>query len=271
MARYRKREQRTRLKNRFGCFLIVAVAAAVAALGYFWYDRHQRQQAFDAATLCPLQGSPAYVAVVFDKTDAYNKVQQRFLTRYFDAFKAQLAAGTHVALYVIDDRQRELIAPDFEVCAPRSGDDANALYENPKRIRQRWQERFERPLDKAIAGFMQPGNATYSPIMEILQVVSLSAFPPEAEKAWKKIVIVSDMLQHTPEWSHYRSQMDFAQLKDSAYFQRVRTDLRGAEVEILYVRRDGAEKLQTKRHAYFWADYIEAIGGKVTLIEKIDG
>ena len=182
-----------------------------------------------------------------------------------------MIAGTHIALYVIDDKERKVIGPDFEICAPRTGNEANALYENPKLIRQRWLERFEQPLDRAIAGFMQPSKADYSPIMEILQVVSLSAFPPEANTAKKKIIIISDMLQHTPEWSNYRGQMDFGKLKDTAYFQRIRTDLHGAEVEILYVRRDGAEKLQTKRHAYFWADFIQAIGGKVTLIEKIDG
>lgn len=271
MTRYRRRQQRIHFKNLLGCSLIVGVLIVVAALGYFWYDQNSRQQAFDVATLCPVQGSPLYVAVVFDKTDAYNRVQQRFLQRYFENFKDQLVPGARIALYVIDDRERKVIAPDFEVCVPRSGDDANALYENPKLIRQRWLERFERPLDRAIAGFMQPGNADYSPIMEILQIVSLSAFPPRAKQAEQKIVIVSDMLHHTPEWSHYRGQMDFAELKNTAYFQRIRTDLQGAEVEILYVRRDGAEKLQTKRHAYFWADFIEAIGGKVTLIEKIDG
>ena len=271
MARYRKRQQRIQLKNLFGIVLIVCVLAIVTSLGTFWYERQKQQQAFDTATLCPLDGSPAYIAVVFDKTDAYNSVQQRFLKRYFSDFKAKLRPGTRIALYVIDDRNRDIIAPDFLVCAPRTGEDANALYENPKLIKRRWLERFEKPLDQAIEGFMKPSEADYSPIMEILQVVSLSAFPVESDDATKKIIIVSDMLQHTPEWSHYRGQMDFAELERTAYFQRIRTDLGGAEVQILYVRRDGMEKLQTKRHALFWADYIDAIGGQVTLIEKIDG
>ena len=251
--------------------LIGCVLAIVTTLGYFWCDRQKQQQAFDTATLCPIDGSPAYIAVVFDKTDAYNIVQQRFLKRYFSDFKAKLTPGTRIALYVIDDRNRKVIAPDFVVCAPRTGNDANALYENPKLIKRRWQERFEKPLDQAIEGFMESSEADYSPIMEILQVVSLSAFPVESDDATKKIIIVSDMLQHTPEWSHYRGQMDFAALERTAYFQRIRTDLKGAEVQILYVRRDGMEKLQTKRHAFFWADFIGAIGGRLTLIEKIDG
>lgn len=271
MARYRKRQQRIRLKNLLGVVLIACVLGLVGALAYYWRQQQQRQPHFDAATLCPLSGSPVYIAVVFDKTDVYNIVQQRFLQRYFEQFKAQLEPGAHIALYVIDDRSRDMIEPDFEVCAPRTGMEANALYENPNLIRRRWLDRFEKPLDQAIAGFMQPGNADTSPIMEILQVVSLSAFPIESEQAARKVILISDMLQHTAEWSHYRGQMDFSALERSAYFQRIRTDLQGAEVQILYVRRDGMEKLQSKRHAFFWADYIEAIGGRVTLIEKIDG
>ena len=271
MARYRKRQRRIHFKNLLGLVLIGCVLAVVAALGYFWHERQDRQQAFDPVNLCPLAGSPAYIALVFDKTDAYNSVQQKFLKRYFNDFKTKLSPGARVALYVIDDRNRNIIAPDFEVCAPRTGTDANALYENPKLIRQRWLEQFEKPLDQAIEGFMKPSIAEYSPIMEIIQVVSLSAFPLAQNNAAKKIIIVSDMLQHTPEWSHYRGQMDFGALEQTAYFQRIRTDLQGAEVQILYVRRDGMEKLQTKRHAFFWADFIGAIGGRVTLIEKIDG
>ena len=271
MARYRKRQRRIQLKNWLGVVLIACVLAIVTTLGFFGYDRQNREQAFDSATLCPIAGSPVYIAVVFDKTDAYNSVQQRFLKRYFSDFKMKLQPGTRIALYVIDDRRRDIITPDFEVCAPRTGNDANALYENPKLIKQRWLARFEKPLDQAIEGYMQPGTADISPILEILQVVSLSAFPIESTGTVKKIILVSDMLQHTSEWSHYRNQMDFTALEQTAYFQRIRTDLQGAEVQILYVRRDGMEKLQTKRHAFFWADYIEAIGGRVTLIEKIDG
>ena len=79
------------------------------------------------------------------------------------------------------------------------------------------------------------------------------------------------MLQHTSEWSHYRGQTDFTSLQKTSYYQRINTDLNNAEVNILYVRRDNMEKLQNKRHAFFWANFIESIGGRVTLIEKIDG
>jgi len=272
MPRYRKRKQATRNKNILGVLLTLCVLAVFAFLAFFRYELQHEQLVYDPETLCPVEmESPKYVALVFDKSDTYNKIQQRFLQRFFSEFKAGLIPGTQVSIYVIDDLKNKEISPDFVVCAPRTGNDANAFYENPKHIQQRWQRKFEQPLDKAIAGFMQAGQSDSSPIMEIFQHLSLSAFPAGDSTADKQIIIISDMLQHTPEWSHYRGQIDFKALQKTDYYQRINTDLKNAEVTILYVRRDGMEKLQNKRHAFFWADYIKSIGGQVTLIEKIDG
>ena len=272
MPRYRKRKQAVRRKNLLGFFLILSVLAVLVFLAFFRYELQNEQLAYDPETLCPIgTGSPKYVALVFDKSDTYNKIQQLFLLRYFTEFKAGLLPGTRISIYVIDDQKNKDISPDFVVCVPRTGNDANAFYENPKRIHKRWQHQFEQPLDLAIKGFMQAGQSDFSPIMEIFQHISLSAFPPGDSSAEKQIILISDMLQHTPEWSHYRGQMDFSALQKTNYYQRINTNLQNAEVNILYVRRDGMEKLQNKRHAFFWADYIESIGGRVTLIEKIDG
>ena len=272
MPRYRRRKQAVKRKNFLGLLLILCVLAVFAFLAFFRYDLQSQQALYDPETLCPIgTESPKYVALVFDKSDTYNKVQQHFLRRFFSEFKAGLLPGTRVSIYVIDDQKNKEISPDFVVCAPRTGNDANAFYENPKHIRQRWQQQFEQPLDRAIEGFMQAGQSDFSPIMEIFQHISLSAFPPRDSLAEKQIILISDMLQHTLEWSHYRAQMDFNALQKTNYYQRINTDLQNAEVNILYVRRDGMEKLQNKRHAFFWADYIKSIGGRVTLIEKIDG
>lgn len=272
MPRYRKRKQVERRKNLLGLFLILCVLAVLIFLVVFRYELQGKQALYDPENLCPIDSeSPKYVALVFDKSDTYNKVQQQFLKRFFSKFKAGLISGTRISIYVIDDNKNKEIAPDFVVCAPRTGDDANAFYENPKLIRQRWQVQFEQPLDRVIEEFMQPGKTDISPIMEIFQIISLTAFPPGKSNGDKQIIIISDMLQHTPEWSHYRGQMNFGDLQKSTYYQRINTDLQYADVNILYVRRDGMEHLQNKRHAFFWADYIESIGGRVSLIEKIDG
>ena len=278
MSYYHHRQQQSRRKQWLGGLLLLLVVAAVAGLFIFKLSLQQQHIALDPETQCPVDGPSGYLAVVFDKTDNYNKVQQRYLQRWFDQLKRDLPTGTRVSLYVIDGSGQARLDPSLDpslvVCNPDDGEHANALYQNPALLHQRWQQRFEQPLDRAISAFMQPASADSSPIFEILQVVALSAFPPAGatpDPTPKRIVLISDMIQHTPEWSHYRGQLDLAKLKASPYFTRVGTNLQGAEVEILYVRRDGKEALQSKRHALFWADYIAAIGGRVTLIERIDG
>jgi len=272
MSRFRHRKKASRNKNLIGIFIIFCVLVVISVLAYFHYTQKQKQVQLDPVTLCPVSSSiPKYVALVFDKSDTYNAVQQRFLQRFFTEFKSQLIAGTQISIYVIDELKKDTLSPDLVICAPRTGDDANAFYENPRQIRQRWQQQFEQPLDKVIDGFMQAGKSDFSPIMETLQAVALSAFPALKTVADKQIILISDMLHHTPEWSHYRGQMAFSLLQGTAYYQRLNTDLQNAEVKILYIRREGMEKVQNKRHAFFWADYIGSIGGRVSLIEKVDG
>jgi hypothetical protein len=192
------------------------------------------------------------------------------LHRYFENFKNSLTIGTKLILYVIEDKKKE-ISPDFIICNPGTGEHSNQYTTNPSLIKKRWREKFENPLNTIIEEFLKPSTAQNSPIMEMFQVVALSAFPSTNDSVKKRIIIISDMLHHTPEWSHYRSQLDIGALKKTAYYQKVGTDLQNASVEILYVRRDGMDQVQTKRHALFWADYIESIGGRVVLIERIDG
>ncbi|NOR80966.1 MAG: hypothetical protein GQ529_09075, partial [Methyloprofundus sp.] len=147
MPRYRKRKQAARSKNFLGVLLILCVLAVFAFLAFFRYELQHEQLEYDSETLCPIgTESPKYVALVFDKSDTYNKIQQRFLQRFFSEFKAGLTPGTQVSIYVIDDHKNKEIAADFVVCAPRTGHVANAFYENPKRIQQRWQRQFEQPL-----------------------------------------------------------------------------------------------------------------------------
>ncbi|MGH8551272.1 MAG: hypothetical protein ACRERU_22230 [Methylococcales bacterium] len=271
MSYYRRKLRKNGRKQALGLFytglailIVIALVGARAMLESTHVD-------LDPDTLCPVDGSPEYVAIVFDKTDAYNPIQQQFLKRYFSHLKSALPSGARISLFVIEAGNEKRIEPELVICNPQSGQDASYWTANPKALRKRWKERFEKPLDAAIEGFMRPASARYSAILEMLQIVALSGFPPGSENAGKLMIIVSDMLHHTTEWSHYRGEMDFNSLLKSPYYQKIRTDLHDAEVRILYVRRDGAEHLQTKGHAYFWADYLNSINGRVTLIEKIDG
>ncbi len=244
--------------------LVIGIAGA-----YYWTTKDATK--LDKITNCPVKGSPQYISVIVDKSDVFNPVQQAYLNKYFNEFKSSIPVGASVSLYIINDKPLENIKADFVICNPGDGSDANEFYQNPSKLRKKWETSFEKPLNDQISAFMQPSEAAQSPIMEMFQIVSL-ATPGEAKGKPKKLIVISDMLQHTAEWSHYRNQFEFESLKNTPYFNSVRTDLDGAAVEILMVRRDKYEKLQTKRNAYFWFDFLKSINAdqsaiKITMID----
>jgi len=269
MSYYSKRKNRARKKTLIGFVGISIVLVAFLALFGAKTYISTTQLKLDPVTMCPFDGSPSYISIIFDKTDRYNQIQRKFLTNYFDKLEENFSVGTKVTLFVVEDQDLLKLEPVASICNP--GKEANPLYQNPKMQQKKWREKFKRPLDDAIAGFMSPSIADSSPIFEMIQVASLTGFPSESDDSPKTLIIVSDMLQHVGEYSHYRSKPDFDAFEKSNYYQKIRTDLRGTDVQILYVRRDGAEKFQTKRHAYFWDNYFSSINASVSLIERIDG
>ncbi len=268
---YYRRKHKAQSKHRLGLLYIALAIVVVITVFSIRILLESRHIVRDSKTGCPVEGSPSYVAIVFDKTDSYNPIQKQYLKRYFRRLKTQLPTHSQIALYVIKAKNKNRITPEVIVCNPGTGKNSSVWSANPTLLKKRWREQFEIPLDKAIEEFMRSSTADSSPILEMVQIVSLSAFPTGSEKSDKQMIIVSDMLHHTTEWSHYRKQFDFESLHQIPYYKKIRTNLHGTEVQILYVRREGAQKLQTKRHAFFWADYMHSINGKVTLIEKIDG
>jgi len=256
--------------NKLGLFIIIAVFILACSVFTFKVYLSNAKIEINNKTNCPINGSPEYITIIFDKSDAFNTVQQAFLKKFFRKMKSNLKTGAHVSMYIVNDKSVENISPDFVICNPDDGESANELYENKSLLNKRWHENFEVPLDGHIESFMEPSTSSISPIMEIFQIVALST-PSEAESRSKEIIIVSDMLQHTDGWSHYKNSSNMGDFKNGKFFNRVKTDLHGAQVTILLVRRDGAEKIQKKSLAYFWADYIQEMNGEVKSIEQIDG
>jgi hypothetical protein len=83
--------------------------------------------------------------------------------------------------------------------------------------------------------------------------------------------VVSDMLEHGPEYSQYRGPLDFEALRSAPYYRRVRTDLQDVEVEIFYIRRNGAEGIQGARHVEFWQDFFIDQGATLIRVVSIQG
>jgi hypothetical protein len=71
------------------------------------------------------------------------------------------------------------------------------------------------------------------------------------------LVIVSDMAQHSSEFSQYGSSKHLVR-PDLDYFQR---DLTGVSVRIHYIARRTL-KMQGPRHKKFWKQYFTSMGSR---------
>jgi len=79
-----------------------------------------------------------------------------------------------------------------------------------------------------------------------------------AATARKQLVIVSDMIEHVPgEYTQYPpADLRYDRFRSLPAYRKVHTDLKGAEVIILYVQRLLQRPIDTGAHIKFWTDWI---------------
>ncbi len=266
----RRRKSRKKRKDMLGYILLAVIACVIAGVAYTYITLNQKQGNYDPVTLCPIDVDVDVVAVIFDVSDELNLVQKKYLDKWFQKLTSDMHQDTRLDVYTLQPTGSGVVRRELSVCRPRDGEDANSLTQNKRKIQKKWKESFSEPVDHILRTSMNASELDTSPIMEAIQLVALDSFTTGAESQ-NRLVIVSDMLQHTPDYSQYRGKVDFKKFSKSYYYARVRTDLSNVVVSLLYVGRASAAQLQTQRHANFWAEYFHSMGADVPTIDKIDG
>ena len=83
-------------------------------------------------------------------------------------------------------------------------------------------------------------------------------------------MVISDMVEHTSNYSQYTQSVDFPTHKDSPYFREVRPRLDSVDVEILYIERPKLNAIQRMGHITFWEDLIREADGRLTSVDPIN-
>jgi hypothetical protein len=111
-----------------------------------------------------------------------------------------------------------------------------------------------------------------SPIFEAIQATALRTFgKPEYDGLPKHLVIVSDLMQNLPGGlSMYREVPAFEKFKNTSYFSRIRGELKGVSVIIVYLVRSNAPK-QSPDHLGFWRDYFRFQGATIESVDRVFG
>ena len=275
MARQRRRRRRAGASGD-RALAIGGVALGLLALailgGVGWvFATAERPPQLDRATFCPTTGPRAVTAILLDASDALPEIARKEVTTMLvDAAEKTPTYG------LLEVRVLDPVSPGgrilFSRCNPGSGEGLSEFTANPAMARKRWMESFRQPLETALRGGLDPEAATTSPLMATIQAIAVDRFAGESvANAPKSLVIVSDMIEHGPDYSQYQGDLSFSRYKASKAYRKVRTDLKGAEVTIDYVQRQTARPIDSADHIRFWNEWVQDNNGRLVGATKLQG
>jgi hypothetical protein len=254
-----------------GIALILFALLALGALAVSWYYS-PRLPVPDAATLCPVSGPDGITVVLVDTSDDLPEPARREARTILDDLIAVLPPYHLLDIRVLDIegmKSRSL----FSKCNPGDGAGLSEWISNPRIARLKWLESFRKPAADAIDNSLGRQKAKSSPIMAAIQDISIERFAKvAAARAEKRLIVISDMIESTREYSQYPAAGDlsYERFRRSPAYQKFRTDLHGALVTIDYVQRI-QPKIDNTKHAEFWHEWTRDNLGKWDMLHRLQG
>jgi hypothetical protein len=243
----------------------------VILVGWQVWAQLSGQRTLDAS-LCPVDGADTYTAVVVDLTDPLTVAQKQDLVNQLEDLRNDIPKYGRVSLFKVAPAGGQLLQPVLDLCNPGDGSELSETNANPAAARKRWEAGFSKPLDAAFRSLAEASGAESSPILQSVQSVALTKLQrPDAKGKPRKLVLVSDLIQHTPGLDFYKHVPTVDELTRSEPYQTAKADLRGVEMEIWMLTRPGLAHLQNTKLAQLWADAFTEQGAKVTRAYNVNG
>lgn len=252
-----------------------AVALALMIFGFFAYKNlFDRPVKFDKETFCP-EKIDDVTAVLIDATDTLSAVQRAAIHDRLDEIKDKLPKRARIDLYALGQDNDGMPHILFSMCNPGTGADADKLSENARLMKKHWTQDFSLKIEEELEALLNAKEAPNSPIMQSIQAVAIQSFGTSMvrDASSKQLVIVSDMIESTKEYSQYGGVKGetYGNFRKTDYFRKVQADLRHADVKILYVRRETKNHVQGNEHFQFWEKFIHDSSGRLHTFIPIEG
>lgn len=252
-----------------GILLLVLTAAMASVFGVLYF-KAKNQIALDETTLCPTTSPTSITAVLIDVSDPISPVTEKDLRIRFGELKDSIPVGGQIVIYELTDEPGKLNQV-FNRCNPGSGEQADELISNPRFIQKRWEDGFDAPLQKISEGIGNGNSSDQSPILGGIQTINLEAFGKhDYAKLPKRLILASDMIEHTPVYSMYRAGIAFDKFEATSAPQKFWTPLDNIAVEVWTFTRPGVS-ISATEIAQFWARWLKANGADSTRFIQLQG
>jgi len=193
-------------KDKIGLVLIALVVLAVSLGGWFYLTRPQ-QPSKDAIGCFQDYPPPELVAILIDRTDPVTPVQAELIKNELGQIKAKLPRHSELRAYTVGSVAQDVLSEDFRACHPGNPNDINKWTEAQTRADRRWKE-FNEKFDSYLVGITPSSSESTSPLIESIRSIGATTFSAARfntePRPRKRLIIVSDMLQNSSLFSHYR-------------------------------------------------------------------
>ena len=261
--------RKTKARRRARTFGIGAVVVVGGLMAWLWI---MRGEGFDAQGCPKDSGSSREVIVLLDTSDPLNDKHKAELGRVLREMTNPAVSGRHTTLAVREGERVSFYlllsadapeSPVEQICNP-GGDPAERgwiEYLTKGDVVDRWcHERFVRIVE----GLFPEGDGPpqpASPLLETIAVITARHAPSGRANEGAKpahLIIISDLLQHTPMLSHYGPYPEADSLP-----RELRADLSRVEVSLFRLERHKYAKFQTPEHYYWWTELVEEMEGRI--------
>lgn len=269
MAVHKSKAAKKKFRNEV--LLLITVLVAVFLVGglFFWlWDT--RDVAPDKVTLCPETGATAHTILLVDNTEPYTFMQrQAFKQSLRELARETMKEGELLSVFVLGDDFQENAEPIFEKCHPGVGEGKSDFNANIARIKKRFEHDFREPIVGLMDKMLKESPSKYSPVYEMLQLVSINGFRRANVDGPKRLIVFSDMLPNTKEFSMFKGIPEYDAFMRSGYGRNTVASLEGVQViiNILVNYPD----LQTTKQVNFWEKHLENSGAELLFVNPLRG
>jgi len=219
------------------------------------------------AKACPVKGPYSEHIVLFDQTDTVKDkpIVEVDARKYLQKIKEEVSQYSRLSIYVIiNDPEGKNIEPIISVCNP--GDKRNLGFLQKtgvtltvKKYMETWENNFSEIIEPVINKIMERNTSPTSPIFEMINAVSINSFKHSKSKDIHKLIIFSDFMHHTDEYSFYdNSNINMKKFKKTSYFKQIYTSLRdNVDVDLYCYKR--IDNSQCDKIENFWNKYFQEI------------
>lgn len=251
-------------------YIVLGLLVGSAVVAGLVYQKQTEDKALNPDTLCPMTGPMGHTVLLVDKSDPLNFTQRRdFEVLLEEIVKRRVPKGHLLSVYALGDDIQQTAKPIVELCNPGDGSDQNEWTGAPEKAKTFFNSNFANPVLSKSKDLMveKPGKA--SPILEMVQLVGITGFRAHAVHGDKRLIVVSDMIQNTPQLNMYKGIPEYSDFATTPYGVKSAADLPAVSVELQVFLH--TPQVQKPELLQFWQQHISRAKGKLDIYNPIKG